>query len=122
MNLDQKFKESLVLIEDKINRASIELEEVHNVIRKLTAQELIDEDVVRSIAFKKRELLEIEQRLQLLIADYKVYKQHKEVISSKEKILKNALPLLIKLDDKLSFTIAEMKALAMFLKSRWIDD
>ena len=119
MNLKNQLENRLQDIKQKLLRAKEVYDFCSTLIRSFFARELIDNEINRLFALKKIELEEkTYNELYKLSSYYKTFEEHKEIILSKETIIRKSLELLDELGEKFIFLTAELKALSVYLENR----
>ena len=119
MNLKSQLENKLQDIKQKLLRAQEVYDSCSTLIRLFFARELTDNEINRLFALKKIELEEkTYNELYKLSSYYKTFEEHKEIILSKETIIRKSLELLDELEEKFVFLTAELKALSVYLENR----
>ena len=118
MTLKEQLNKSLLSIEEKIGRAENASNKALELIKSFSAKEIINDELVRTFALKRRGLEDLNTKLLSLVSLTKAIKNHIEIISMKEASIKRALEILEKHEDRYINFTAEIQAISIFLENR----
>jgi len=118
MSLKNQLKEKLLLTKEIANTSELAYKYCFDLIKSYFIKEIIDNELNRTFALKKIALEENGKTLLTLLNYYKLFEEHIDIISSKEKTTQNALVLVDELIEKFRTVTIELQTLAIFLENK----
>lgn len=118
MSLRNQLEEKLLLVKEIANKSELAYKYCFNLIKSHFIKELLDNELNKTFALKKIALEDNGKMLLQLLGYYKLFKDHKEIILSKERITQNAMVLLDELIEKFKNLVAEIQGLTIYLENK----